>query len=108
MKGSAVRIRASASFFEPEPAWAAHWAGAFAAGSRLRHMGLLQRWRDRRATHRQHLLEHELRREQAHSGIAPSATGAAGPLLGGRVGEVESVGSDHPLAARDEEVDESR
>ncbi|MBW8741854.1 MAG: hypothetical protein ACJ747_11855 [Gaiellaceae bacterium] len=71
-------------------------------------MGLLQRWRDRRATHRQHLLEHELRREQAHSGIAPSATGAAGPLLGGRVGEVESVGSDHPLAARDEEVDESR
>jgi len=58
-------------------------------------MGFLQRLRDRRANHRKRLLDHELRREQAHSGIQPAATDAAGPILGGRVGEVEMTITDH-------------
>ena len=71
-------------------------------------LGLLQAVRDRRTVHCRHLLDHELKREQAAAsqaeGESPSA-GLAGPLPAGSVGEVEVEGLEHLLPAQDEDVD---
>jgi hypothetical protein len=71
-------------------------------------LGFLQTVRDRLAVHRRHLLDHELKREQAAASQgedeSPSAS-LAGPMLGGSVGEVEVEGLEHPLPAQDEDVD---
>ena len=64
--------------------------------------------RDRLAVHRRHLLDDELKREQAAASQAedePASAGLAGPLLGGSVGEVEVEGRERPLPAQDEDVD---
>lgn len=63
----------------------------------------------RRESHREHLLDHELKREQAEAGAPHHAqygmtsAGAAGDLLGGSVVEVPTEGIDHPLPAQDED-----
>ena len=67
---------------------------------------MLQTARDRRTVHCRHLLDHELKREQAAASKAegePPSAGLAGPLLAGSVGEVEVEGLEHPLRAQDED-----
>ena len=76
-------------------------------------MGFLQTLRDRlatrRETHREHLLDRELKREQAeagaphHSRYDTSSSGAAMDLLGAPVIEAQTSGIDHPLPAQDED-----
>ena len=81
-------------------------------------MGFLQTLRDRlgarREHHREHLLDHELKREQAEAGAPHHAqygmasAGAAGDMLGGSVVEVPTEGVEHPSPARDEDPPSSR
>ena len=72
-------------------------------------MGLLQTLRDRLTVHRKHLLDHELKREQAAASQGenePPSAGLAGSILGATVGEVQIEGLEHPLPAQDEDVDQ--
>jgi len=76
-------------------------------------MGFLQTVRDRlaarREIHREHLLDHELKREQAeagaphHSQYGTTSSGAGMDLLGAAVVEGQTEGIDHPLPAQDED-----
>jgi hypothetical protein len=76
-------------------------------------MSFLQTLRDRLAArrehHREHLLDHELQREQAEAGaphhaqFGMTSAGAAGDMLGATVVEVPTEGIDHPLPAQDED-----
>lgn len=76
-------------------------------------MGFLGTLRDRlaarRERHREHLLDHELKREQAEAGAphheqyGTTSSGAAMDVLGGSVVEAQSEGIDHPLPAQDED-----
>jgi hypothetical protein len=81
--------------------------------SKLNDMGFLQTLRDRlaarRERHREHLLDRELRREQAeagaphHSQYDTTSSGVAMDLLGSSVVEGPTEGIDHPLPAQDED-----
>ena len=76
-------------------------------------MGFLQTLRDRlgarRKHHREHLLDRELKREQAeagaphHSQFDTTSSGVSGDILGASVlqGQTESI--EHPLPAQDED-----
>ena len=72
-------------------------------------MGLLQTLRNRLAVHRKHLLDNELKREQALASRGedePPSAGVAGATLNAQVGEVQTERVEHPVPAQNEDVDQ--